>query len=266
MAGYRIPTQPEGTRVSWWPDPRGPGYGEHFWGTIIQHTADTVLITWDGEDEFYERWDGRDMRYRIDRGQMRLHRPPKQRRVRIPADELLCKVCGRPRQLKCGCPRVGAVKPEEWGSTKVRAGLTLASGSDTIDSSLEGQGAPDPKEGTTIMSDDATNKLSAKEAATQLGTDARTLRKFLRKRSGLVGQGNRWEIDPKEIKGLKKEFEAYLKGTDEAKAARAEAKAAKAAKAEPPADDLEADFEELDDSIDPEELEALEDLEDLEVI
>ena len=63
-----------------------------------------------------------------------------------------------------------------------------------------------------------TEPLSAKEAATELGTDARTLRKFLRKRNGLVGQGQRWAIDRKDIKALKKEFDAWAKGKPEAKA------------------------------------------------
>ena len=54
-----------------------------------------------------------------------------------------------------------------------------------------------------------TEPLSAKEAANKLGTDARTLRKFLRKRSGVIGQGNRWAIEPKELKKLRKEFEKW---------------------------------------------------------
>jgi len=54
-----------------------------------------------------------------------------------------------------------------------------------------------------------TEPLSAKEAAAELGTDARTLRKFLRKKSGVIGQGNRWAIDPGDIKDLRKEFNAW---------------------------------------------------------
>jgi len=92
--------------------------------------------------------------------------------------------------------------------------------------------------------------LSAKEAAAAIGTDARTLRKFLRSRSGLIGQGNRWEIDPDEVDELKEQFEAWGKG----KAARAE----KATK--PPVDDDEVDTIDADD-----ELEEItdDDLEDL---
>lgn len=55
----------------------------------------------------------------------------------------------------------------------------------------------------------APDGLSAKEAAHKIGTDARSLRKFLRSRSGLVGQGNRWVIDPEDLAQLKIDFEAH---------------------------------------------------------
>lgn len=108
-----------------------------------------------------------------------------------------------------------------------------------------------------------TEPLSAKEAATELGTDARTLRKFLRKRNGLVGQGQRWAIDRKDLKALKKEFDAWAKGT----ADKAEAKATtKTTKSTPLTDeeiygaddasDLDEDFEELNDD----ELEELDEV------
>ena len=60
----------------------------------------------------------------------------------------------------------------------------------------------------------AEEKFSAKEAAIQLGTDARTLRKFIRSApKGLsidpVGQGNRYEFTAKDIKSMKKAFTAW---------------------------------------------------------
>lgn len=104
--------------------------------------------------------------------------------------------------------------------------------------------------------------LSAKEAATELGTDARTLRKFLRKRSGLVGQGQRWLIDRKDLPTLKKEFDAWAQGAAAAKtASKGKAKAA------PPPDDEIYDTEELEEFEDFTELEDpdSEELEDLEL-
>lgn len=72
-------------------------------------------------------------------------------------------------------------------------------------------------------------KFSAKEAAAQIGTDARTLRKFIRQGKDLpiapVGQGNRYEFTAKEIKALKKQFLAWGGGkVEEATPAKKEKK------------------------------------------
>lgn len=60
-----------------------------------------------------------------------------------------------------------------------------------------------------------TEKFSAKEAAIQIGTDARTLRKFIRSSNDFdaVGQGNRYEFTKSEIKALKKAFLAWSSGS-----------------------------------------------------
>ena|SRR5688572_20755377 len=58
---------------------------------------------------------------------------------------------------------------------------------------------------------DTTSSLSAKEVAKELGTDARTVRKFLRKQYGTIGQGNRWNIQRKEIAQLRKAFDVWAK-------------------------------------------------------
>lgn len=54
--------------------------------------------------------------------------------------------------------------------------------------------------------------LSAKEAAIELDTDARTFRKFMRSitpKEEQPGQGNRYSIESKDIKKLKKQFEEF---------------------------------------------------------
>ena len=53
--------------------------------------------------------------------------------------------------------------------------------------------------------------LTPKQLALQLGTDARTVRKFLRSTRGLVGQGKRWQIEgtKKALEKLTKEFEEW---------------------------------------------------------
>lgn len=66
---------------------------------------------------------------------------------------------------------------------------------------------------------DPMEPLSAKEAAKAIGTDARTLRKYLRSKNGLVGQGNRWALEgsKKAIGLLKKDFDAWNKSKGQGK-------------------------------------------------
>ena len=60
--------------------------------------------------------------------------------------------------------------------------------------------------------------LSTKEVAEQLGTDARTLRKFLRHETteagGTIGEdtpgkGGRYSLEARSVKGLQKRFDAW---------------------------------------------------------
>lgn len=58
--------------------------------------------------------------------------------------------------------------------------------------------------------------LSTKEAAAEIGTDARTLRKFIRSDScsfDAVGQGKRYEFSKKDVNQLKKAFLAWSGGS-----------------------------------------------------
>lgn len=112
----------------------------------------------------------------------------------------------------------------------------------------------EPIEVASSDGDGGSNLLSAKAAASALGTDGRTLRKFLRKKHGTIGQGQRWEIDPADLDQLKIEFAAFGKG-----GAKGEGKK-KSKKDKPPADDVEP-VEELD----ADELEEIEDISDLEL-
>lgn len=56
--------------------------------------------------------------------------------------------------------------------------------------------------------------LSAKEVAREFGVDARTFRKFMREilpREEQPGQGNRYNIEQKELKKLRKKFDEWHK-------------------------------------------------------
>lgn len=92
-----------------------------------------------------------------------------------------------------------------------------------------------------------TGTLTAKAAASRLGTDGRTLRKFLRSKFGLVGQGQRWSIEEDDLGSLAKEFKAWNKGSK---------KPTKKKKVEVP--DADEELEEA-------ELEELEEIEELDL-
>lgn len=62
--------------------------------------------------------------------------------------------------------------------------------------------------------------ITPKELAAELGTDARTVRKFLRSPAGFdarVGKGQRWAIESKSVRSLKAKFAKW----DEARKAAA---------------------------------------------
>lgn len=97
--------------------------------------------------------------------------------------------------------------------------------------------------------------LTAKAAASLLKTDGRTLRKFLRKEFGTVGQGQRWEIDPADMPELKTKFEAWGKGSSTKESKETKAKTKSEAKRPEPVADLDAD--ELEEISDIDEIEDL---------
>ena len=114
-------------------------------------------------------------------------------------------------------------------------------------------------EAAEVASDDeaGSNMLTAKMAAKLLNTDGRTLRKFLRKKYGLVGQGARWAIDPSDIDDLRTEFETWKSNSTRGEGKTKE-KAKEKAKAAPKPDPVvELDADEL------EEIEDIDEIEDL---
>lgn len=78
--------------------------------------------------------------------------------------------------------------------------------------------------------------LTSREVAELVGTDPKTLRRFLRDpKSTFVaaGQGGRYSFVKKDIAGLKKRFTAWSNAEAKARANREASKANKAAKAKP---------------------------------
>lgn len=65
------------------------------------------------------------------------------------------------------------------------------------------------------------NTITPKELATRFETDARTIRKFLRKDAEVngtetPGKGSRWEIEAKQVRSLQKRFSAWVAETQAA--------------------------------------------------
>lgn len=176
------------------------------------------------------------------------------------------------------------------GTNLFRSLLTSVSGNDTIAISNEGnaltmmkgammatkKAAPveeleleelDEVEETEETVANNTGMLTAKAAASMLGTDGRTLRKFLRKKYGVLGQGKRWEVDPDDIEELKAEFANFGRttkaddddGDDEPKAKTTKPKGKKVTQKAPALDPI---YDEIDDIDDIEDLDALEGPED----
>jgi len=76
--------------------------------------------------------------------------------------------------------------------------------------------------------------LTTREVADRIGTDPKTLRRFLRDPKSTfaaAGQGGRYAFTAKELPGLKKRFTAWAKAEEAARTARAAKAATKAAKA-----------------------------------
>lgn len=121
---------------------------------------------------------------------------------------------------------------------------------------------PAAKKTSTPKADNADGEatLAAKQVATILGTEAKTLRQFFRSEASTteaVGSGGRYEFLETDIEKIKEEFIAWKA----AHAARGSKRGAgKSTKAAAPVDEIEeveeiAELEELDDEIDDEDLE-----------
>lgn len=85
-------------------------------------------------------------------------------------------------------------------------------------------------------------QLTATELAEELGTDGRTVRKFLRSitpKDAQPGKGARWSIEKKNLRTLRKQYGEWAAAVDEARAKREAAEAA---------DEVEIDETELDET------------------
>lgn len=123
---------------------------------------------------------------------------------------------------------------------------------------------PKPKSAKALAAEAAGEEtLAAKQVATALGTEAKTLRQFLRSDASTfeaVGSGGRYEFTANDVIGIRKEFEAWKAAHASRGGKRGPNKSTEAAAAAPAIEEIE-EIEELeDDELDDTEV-ADEDLE-----
>ena len=105
--------------------------------------------------------------------------------------------------------------------------------------------------------------LTPAELATELGTDPRTARKFLRSitpKSDQPGKGSRWAIEKKSLRSLRVKWVAFETAQAEARAAREAAKALETVTVENESHDDEGESEPTADEIDAEQEPTAEEL------
>lgn len=105
--------------------------------------------------------------------------------------------------------------------------LTTRGTSDKLELSTKGQGTglfPTPDRETDMAT------ITAAEFATELGTDSKTARRFLRtafERDAQPGKGRQWAIEKRDLRSLKSKFNKWAAAEAEKKATRVAAEAEK---------------------------------------
>jgi len=226
---YRLPRQAPGTRIALAKSPLGPDLLGVRMGTIVGTRGNLVFVDWDDEEEG-KMYASDELKYKLDRGLLRLTPPPKPRRVRLPKDQIECKQCGHKGKKRCGCPRPGAVKPEHWGRGLIARQVPTPEhdGTSSFSETLTGKsalGKMTPSSKPTDrkdddMADEKQGTLSPKDLAARASTDAKAFRRFLRSdHSGIedAGQGNRYAFTEEQAESLLARYETWAKGKGERK-------------------------------------------------
>lgn len=234
---YALNGIPKGTRIAACLDKYGRWDLGQKLGTIVSR-GNGVYVAWDGVDDF-ERFEEGDARYLVDRGKWKLYIPPSEK------------------------------NPLTSMNMRSEQPLTSAASDGRIAASPQ-KGRTQETEEKDMPDEQAEEKtFSAKQVATRIGTDAKSLRKFFRTHSSLVeavGQGGRYDFAADDIPRIEEEFKAWKKnagrrGTKKEVAPTPE-EVEEAEEQFEDLDDAEPDEDELENlgEPDPEELEDIDDL------
>ena len=255
---YRLNGVQAGSRVSECLDKYGRwelGYRE---GVIVRNSVTSVTVQWEEEPDF-TYYTSADARYEVDRDRWHIIPP---RKTSIFDVTRPSKNANSPALTGSGgdgkidlSPPPGALITEERSmttrsSTKTKAKpvthkVKTTAGKPQIvpnDDELDDEVDDMPADGNLESIDEVEDEVedtpaedgpverdtyTAKQVATRIGTDAKTLRKFFRSPASTIepcGQGGRYEFDAADLPKIKAEFEKWnsTKGTRTPKAADGE--------------------------------------------
>lgn len=171
-------------------------------GILARKTSQTVFIQWLGDEDLTYYSQG-DARYEVDRGRWKFLGVPRKDPLN-PDDPTMDALTELRRNAMMMVRQIAATPPTEESKTE----------EDAMSESKAAQERRMAQEAAKSGSLAERDTYTAKQVATRLGTDAKTMRKFFRSQHSTVepvGQGGRYEFDAGDMPQIKAEFTAWQK-------------------------------------------------------
>lgn len=259
---YRLTGVQVGSIVAECLDPYRRWHLGHRLGVIARNSIGSLLVRWEG-DETYTHYTAGDARYKVDTNLWRISQ--------LRQSNVFDALSGEERRADslaltrvAGCGSIGISPPSEGDAPPTEEETPMAA--------TKQQEKPAEAPADALKERDS---YTAKQIATRIGTDPKTLRKFFRSPASTVepvGQGGRYEFDASDLPKIREEFERWKNGKVKPGSANAlgktgekGAKGPRRSKPAPAPVDIEEDDEDLELDDDPEEPtdEELDQLEDI---
>lgn len=208
---YRLNGVPTGSAVARCLDKYGRWQAGFVLGVIVRKTSSVVQIRWEDKEDIHTYNQG-DARYEVDRNRWRILGVV--RGNPLDPDNPIAEVLNKLRQEASQ----SLTSPHENG-IMLHAATDKGGGSSPTEEnhmSKEKSNAAREREAAqkAVANGDLKDRdtYTAKQVATRLGTDAKTMRKFFRSSHSTVepvGQGGRYEFDAKDLPKIQKEFNSW---------------------------------------------------------